>query len=54
MKKLFALLLALVMVMSLAACGGGRTAEPAATAAPAEKPAENAEAAAPAEEAAGI
>ena len=54
MKKLFALLLALVMVMSLAACGGGRTAEPAATAAPAAKPAENAEAAAPAEEAAGI
>ena len=54
MKKLFALLLAMVMVMSLAACGGGRTAEPAATAAPAEKPAENAEAAAPAEEAAGI
>ena len=27
MKKLFALLLALVMVMSLAACGGGRTAD---------------------------
>ena len=56
MKKLFALLLALVMVLSLAACGGGRTAEPAATAAPAEKPAEAAPAAdaAPAEEAAGI
>lgn len=34
MKKLFALLLALVMVMSLAACGGGRTE----AAAPAEKP----------------
>ena len=46
MKKLFALLLALVMVMSLAACGGGRTE----AAAPAEKPAESAgEAAAPAE-----
>ena len=44
MKKLFALLLALVMVLSLTACGGGRTE----TAAPAEKPAENnAEAAAP-------
>ena len=47
MKKLFALLLALVMVMSMTACGGGRTE----TAAPAEKPAENAEAAAPAAEA---
>ena len=43
MKKLFALLLALVMVMSLAACGGGRTE----AAAPAEKPAENNAAAAP-------
>lgn len=41
MKKLFALLLALVMVLSLTACGGGRTE----TAAPAEKPAENAAAA---------
>lgn len=40
MKKLFALLLALVMVLSLTACGGR-------TEAPAEKPAENAEAAAP-------
>ena len=39
MKKLFALLLALVMVLSLTACGGGRTEAPAA--APAEKPAEN-------------
>ena len=48
MKKLFALLLALVMVLSLTACGGGRTE----TAAPAEKPAENnAEAAAPVAEA---
>ncbi|MBR3949357.1 MAG: substrate-binding domain-containing protein, partial [Oscillospiraceae bacterium] len=46
MKKLFALLLALVMVLSLTACGGGRTEQPAA---PAEKPAEsNNEAAAPA------
>ncbi|MBQ2927473.1 MAG: sugar-binding protein [Oscillospiraceae bacterium] len=45
MKKLFALLLALVMVLSLTACGGGRTE------APAEKPAESgAEAAAPAAE----
>ena len=43
MKKLFALLLALVMVMSLAACGGGRTE----AAAPAEKPAEENAAAAP-------
>ena len=51
MKKLFALLLALVMVLSLTACGGGRTE----AAAPAEKPAEAAgEAAAPAEEVAGI
>ena len=51
MKKLFALLLALVMVLSLTACGGGRTE----AAAPAEKPAENnAEAAAPAAEATGI
>ena len=42
MKKLFALLLALVMVLSLTACGGGRTEAPAtAPAAPAEKPAEN-------------
>ena len=42
MKKLFALLLALVMVLSLTACGGGRTEAPAAApAAPAEKPAEN-------------
>ncbi|MBP3683570.1 MAG: sugar ABC transporter substrate-binding protein, partial [Oscillospiraceae bacterium] len=51
MKKLFALLLALVMVLSLTACGGGRTE----AAAPAEKPAEAAgeEAAAPVE-AAGI
>ena len=38
MKKLIAMLLALVMVLSLTACGGGRT-EPT-TAAPAEKPAE--------------
>ena len=30
MKKLFALLLALVMVLSLTACGGGRTEAPAA------------------------
>ena len=41
MKKLFALLLALVMVLSLTACGGGRTE------APAEKPAEENAAAAP-------
>ena len=48
MKKLIALLLALVMVLSLTACGGGRTETPA------EQPAEEAgEAAAPAE-AAGI
>ena len=48
MKKLFALLLALAMVLSLAACGGGRT-EPAA---PADKPAtSNNEAAAPVAEA---
>ena len=53
MKKLFALLLALVMVLSLTACGGGRTEQPAA--APAEKPAENNAAAAPeAPAAAGI
>ena len=45
MKKLIALLLALVMVLSLTACGGGRTEQPAA--APAEKPAENNAAAAP-------
>ena len=37
MKKLIALLLALVMVLSLAACGGGRTE----TAATEEKPAES-------------
>ena len=51
MKKLFALLLALVMVLSLTACGGGRTEAPAAEAKPAES---GAEAAAPAPEAAGI
>ena len=45
MKKLIALLLALAMVLSLTACGGGRTEQPAA--APAEKPAENNAAAAP-------
>ena len=50
MKKLFALLLAMVMVLSLTACGGGRTETPAAEA----KPAENAEAAAPVVEEAGI
>ena len=50
MKKLFALLLALVMVLSLTACGGGRTE----TAAPAEKPAENNAAAPEAPAAAGI
>ena len=50
MKKLFALLLAMVMVLSLTACGGGRTDAPAAEA----KPAENAEAAAPAVDEAGI
>lgn len=50
MKKLFALLLAMVMVLSLTACGGGRTEAPAAEA----KPAENAEAAAPVVEEAGI
>ena len=49
MKKLFALLLALVMVLSLTACGGGRTEAPAA---PAEKPAENNAAAPEAPEAA--
>ena len=50
MKKLFALLLALVMVLSMTACGGGRTEPaPAATtpAAPAA-PAESGSAAAPA------
>ena len=36
MKKLFALLLTLAMVLSLAACGGGKTEEkPADTSAPA-------------------
>ena len=49
MKKLFALLLALVMVLSLTACGGGRTE----TAAVEEKPAETAGEAA-AEEAAPV
>ena len=51
MKKLFALLLALVMVLSLTACGGGRTEAPAA---PAEKPAENNAAAPEAPAASGI
>ena len=48
MKKLFALLLALVMVMSMTACGGGRTETPATEA----KSAADAEVAAPVEEAA--
>ena len=52
MKKLFALLLALVMVLSLTACGGGRTEAPAA--APAEKPAESNNAAEVAPVAGGI
>ena len=52
MKKLFALLLALVMVLSLTACGGGRTEAPAA--APAEKPAESNNAAEAAPVAGGI
>ena len=34
MKRLFALILALLMVLSLVACGGGDTKEPAATEAP--------------------
>ena len=43
MKKLIAMLLALVMVLSLAACGVEKTpVEPAAPAAPAETPAETA------------
>ena len=51
MKKLMAMLLALVMVLSLAACGGSNTAAPAATEAPkADAPA--ATEAAPATEAA--
>ena len=50
MKKLFALLLALVMVLSLTACGGGRTE----AAAPAEKPAESNNAAEAAPVAGGI
>ena len=38
MKKLFALLLALVVVLSMAACGAApKTEAPATTAAPAEK-----------------
>jgi len=50
MKKILSLLLVLVMLMSLCACG--KTAEPAATNAPAvEVPAPNAPAEAPAEEA---
>ena len=40
MKKLFALLLALVMVLSMTACGGGRTEPAPAATTPAEKPAE--------------
>ena len=48
MKKLIALLLALVMVLALTACGGSTTSAPAAEEAPAAEPA--AENAAPAEE----
>ena len=40
MKKFLALLLAVVMVLSLAACGSQTTPAPAATEAPAEEPAE--------------
>ena len=40
MKKLIALLLALVMVLSMTACGGGRTEPAPAATTPAEKPAE--------------
>ena len=40
MKKLFALLLALVMVLSMTACGGGRTEPAPAATTPAAKPAE--------------
>ena len=48
MKKFFALLLAMVMVLSLAACGGKEAEAPAAApAAPAEAPAKEE---APAEE----
>lgn len=49
MKKLFALLLALVMVLSMTACGGGRTEPAPAATTPAAKPAEaNSSTAAPA------
>ena len=47
MKKLFALLLALVMVLSMTACGGGRT-EPAPAATTPAAPADSGNAAAPA------
>lgn len=47
MKKLFALLLALVMVLSMTACGGGRT-EPAPAATTPAAPADSGGAAAPA------
>ena len=40
MKKLFVLLLALVMVLSMTACGGGRTEPAPAATTPAAKPAE--------------
>ena len=40
MKKLFALLLALVMVLSMTACGGGRTEPAPAATTPAAQPAE--------------
>ena len=51
MKKILAALLAAVMVLSLAACGG--SAAPAATEAPAAAPAADAATTAPATEAAG-
>ena len=51
-KKLISLMLASVMALSLAACGGSSTQAPAATEPAAEAPAEEAEAEAPAEEAA--
>ena len=51
MKKILAALLAAVMVLSLAACGG--SAAPAATEAPAAAPATDAATTAPATEASG-
>ena len=49
-KKLWLLVMALVLALALGACGGGETADPTEAPAPTDAPAANEEAAAPAED----